>query len=113
MVTYVVTTTLFLFLAMAITTLCLQEIEVLQMAQNHVSQAKNLIGNSLRLHGLGSLSLSDQTSATIALSESANVTLISMFPFYVFISFIPFLYFSLFVVDKGVSLCSYVFLNLR
>ena len=34
-------------------------------------------------------------------------------PFYVLISFIPFLYFSLFVVDKGVSLCSYVFLNLR
>ena len=32
-------------------------------------------------------------------------------PFYVLISFIPFLYFSLFVVDKGVSLCSYVFLN--
>ena len=34
-------------------------------------------------------------------------------PFYVLISFIPFLYFSFFVVDKGVSLCSYVFLNLR
>ena len=34
-----------------------------------------------------------------------------MFPFYVSIFFIPFLYFSLFVVDKGVSLCSYVFLN--
>ena len=26
--------------------------------------------------------------------------------------FIPFLYFFFFVVDKGVSLCSYVFLNL-
>ena len=46
------------------------------------------------------------------LIECANMTLIFMFPFYVFISFIPFLYFSLFVVDKGVSLCSYVFLNL-
>lgn len=43
------------------------------MAQNHVSQAKNLIGNSLRLHGLGSLSLSDQTSATIALSDCAKL----------------------------------------
>ena len=46
------------------------------------------------------------------LIECANMTLIFTFPFYVLISFIPFLYFSLFVVDKGVSLCSYVFLNL-
>ena len=45
------------------------------------------------------------------LIECENMTLFFMFPFYVFISFIPFLYFSLFVVDKGVSLCSYVFLN--
>ena len=45
------------------------------------------------------------------LIECANMTLIFTFPFYVLISFIPFLYFFFFVVDKGVSLCSYVFLN--
>ncbi|TKY63696.1 pectinesterase/pectinesterase inhibitor 36 [Spatholobus suberectus] len=73
MALYATTTTLLLHLAMATTTtLCLQEMEVLQMAQTHVSQAKNWVDNSLRLHGLGSLSLSDQTS-TIALRDCAKL----------------------------------------
>ena len=42
------------------------------------------------------------------LIERANMTLIFYVPSYVFI---PFIFFSFFVVDKGVPLCSYVFLN--
>ncbi|CAJ1949758.1 unnamed protein product [Sphenostylis stenocarpa] len=78
MATYA-TTTLFLLLAMAATTtttLCLREKGVLQMAQNHVSQAKNWVANSLRLNGFGSqsLSLSDQTSAVhVALRDCAKL----------------------------------------
>ena len=46
------------------------------------------------------------------LIKCANMTSIRfIFPFYVLMSFCAFLYFSFFVVDKGVPLCSYVFLN--
>ena len=46
------------------------------------------------------------------LIKCANITSIYViFPFYVLMSFCAFLYSYLFVVDKGVSLCSYVFLN--
>ncbi|RDX68757.1 putative pectinesterase/pectinesterase inhibitor 36, partial [Mucuna pruriens] len=68
MATYA-TTTLLLLLAMATTTLCLQEMEVLQMAQIHVSKAKSWVGS---LHDLESLSLSDQPSA-IALRDCAKL----------------------------------------
>ncbi|KAL2337533.1 hypothetical protein Fmac_011979 [Flemingia macrophylla] len=68
MATYATTTTLLLLFAMATTTLCLQEMEVLQLAQNHVFKAKNWIGNYLRLHGLESQVLADQTS-TMALRD--------------------------------------------
>ena len=46
------------------------------------------------------------------LIECANMTLIFTFPFMSLNPLYPFYIFSLFVVDKGVSLCSYVFLNL-
>ncbi|KAL9303784.1 hypothetical protein ACSQ67_021047 [Phaseolus vulgaris] len=72
MATYATTTTLFLLLGMATTTLCLQEKGVLQMAQNHVSLAKNWVANALRLHGFESLSLSDKTSL-VALRDCAKL----------------------------------------
>ena len=46
------------------------------------------------------------------LIECANMTLIFMFPFMFLYPLYPFYIFFFFVVDKGVSLCSYVFLNL-
>ncbi|KAK7390147.1 hypothetical protein VNO78_25446 [Psophocarpus tetragonolobus] len=72
MATNYATTTLILLLAMATTTLCLQETDVLKMAQNHVSQAMNWVGDSLNLHGLESLTLSDQNNA-IALRDCAKL----------------------------------------
>jgi len=46
------------------------------------------------------------------LIKCANMTSIYIiFPFYVLMSFLCLLCFYLFVLDKGVSLCSYVFLN--
>ncbi|CAL0324595.1 unnamed protein product [Lupinus luteus] len=65
------TTVLFLLLTATATTFCLQEMELLQMAQTQVSIAKNLVGNSMRLHGLESLSLSNQTS--VALTDCAKL----------------------------------------
>ena len=46
------------------------------------------------------------------LIECANMTLIFTVPFMSLYPLYLFYIFSLFVVDKGVSLCSYVFLNL-
>ncbi|XP_047179527.1 probable pectinesterase/pectinesterase inhibitor 36 [Vigna umbellata] len=68
-------TTLFLILGMATTTLCLQEKGVLQMAQNHVSQAKNWVANALTLHGFESLSLSfsDHQTSVIALRDCSKL----------------------------------------
>ena len=46
------------------------------------------------------------------LIECANMTLIFTFPFMSLYPLYPFyIFFSIFVVDKGVFLCSYVFLN--
>lgn len=70
------TALILLFAMSTTTTFCLQEIEILQMAQTHVSQAKTWVGNSIRLHGLGSLSLSldHQTSDdVVALRNCAKL----------------------------------------
>ncbi|KAF1876514.1 hypothetical protein Lal_00021228 [Lupinus albus] len=65
------TTALLLLLTATATAFCLQEMELLQMAQTQVSMNKNWVGNSMRLHGLESLSLSNQTS--VALSDCAKL----------------------------------------
>ncbi|XP_027335390.1 probable pectinesterase/pectinesterase inhibitor 36 [Abrus precatorius] len=58
---------------MATTTFCLQQMEVLQMAQIRISEAKSWVSNnSVRLHGFGSLSL-DQTSNSVPLRDCAKL----------------------------------------
>jgi len=74
MATYATTTTLFLLLGMATTTLCLQEKGVLKMAQNHVSEAKNWVANALTLHGFESLSLSlSHQTSVVALRDCSKL----------------------------------------
>ncbi|KAL5073237.1 hypothetical protein RYX36_012221 [Vicia faba] len=68
-------TVLFLFFVLSITTsFCLQEMEILQMAKSQVSQAMNWVDNSMKLHGLESLSMSslNETSA-LALRDCAKL----------------------------------------
>lgn len=67
-------TALFLFFATATTAFCLQEIDVLQMAQTQVSEAMNLVENSMKLHGFETkrIASSDQTSV-MALNDCSKL----------------------------------------
>ncbi|KEH29120.1 putative pectinesterase [Medicago truncatula] len=67
-------TILFLFFAMSTTTsFCLQEMEVLQMAKTQVSQAINWVDNSMKLHGLESMSISLNQTSVLALRDCAKL----------------------------------------
>lgn len=67
-------TILFLFFAMSTTTsFCLQEMEVLQMAKTQVSQAMNWVDNSMKLHGLESMSISLNQTSVLALRDCAKL----------------------------------------
>lgn len=67
-------TALFLFFATATTTFSLQEIDVLQIAHTQVSQAMNLVGNSMKLHGFETKRITslDQTSV-MALNDCSKL----------------------------------------
>ncbi|CAJ2655570.1 unnamed protein product [Trifolium pratense] len=53
---------------------CLQEMEVLKMTQKQFSQAMNWVDNSMKLHGLDSMSiLKNQTISSLALRDCAKL----------------------------------------
>ncbi|XP_058764298.1 probable pectinesterase/pectinesterase inhibitor 36 [Vicia villosa] len=69
-------TVLFLFFVMFITTsFCFQEMEILQMAKTQVSQAMNWVDNSMKLHGLESVSMVSSLNQTsgLALRDCAKL----------------------------------------
>ncbi|XP_004506985.1 probable pectinesterase/pectinesterase inhibitor 36 isoform X2 [Cicer arietinum] len=73
MATYATALLLLLSLVTTTTTFCLQEMEVLQMAQTQVSEAMSWVDNSMRLHGLESMSISSNISSVLALRDCAKL----------------------------------------